>query len=81
MSFSVFHVSAQSALRFVLPIVSEACFNGIDDDEDGFIDFPLDTDCTGQDDQSEHHLTAVCTVSSTNILLGQSVTWSVVPAG
>lgn len=37
-SFSVFSVSAQSAIRFVLPIVSEACFNGIDDDEDGLVD-------------------------------------------
>lgn len=67
--FSVFSVSAQSAIRFVLPIVSEACFNGIDDDEDGFIDYPLDTDCTAQDDQSEHHLTATCSVSSTSIQL------------
>lgn len=81
MSFCVFHVSAQSALRFVLPIVSEACFNGIDDDQDGFLDFPLDPDCTGQDDQSEHHLTAICSVSSTSITLGQSVTWTVAPAG
>lgn len=79
MSFSVFHVSAQSALRFVLPIVSEACFNGIDDDDDGFMDFPLDSDCTSQDDASEHHLTATCSVSSTSITLGQSVTWTVIP--
>jgi hypothetical protein len=79
--FSVFSVSAQSAIRFVLPIVSDACFNGIDDDEDGFIDYPLDTDCTAQDDQSEHHLTATCSVSGTSIQLWQSATWTVSPMG
>ncbi len=68
-SFSVFSVSAQSAIRFVLPIVSEACFNGIDDDEDGLVDYPADTDCENQNDQSEHHLTATCSVSSTSIQL------------
>lgn len=68
-SFSVLSVSAQSAIRLVLPIVSDACFNGIDEDEDGFIDYPLDADCTAQDDQSEHHLTATCSVSSTSIQL------------
>ncbi len=68
-SFSVFSVSAQSAIRFVLPIVSEACFNGIDDDEDGLVDYPADTDCENQNDQSEHHITATCSVSSTSIQL------------
>ncbi|MBP7806382.1 hypothetical protein KA057_01735 [Candidatus Gracilibacteria bacterium] len=80
-SFSVFSVSAQSAIRFVLPIVSEACFNGIDDDEDGLVDYPADTDCENQNDQSEHHITATCSVSSTSIQLGQSVTWTVSPTG
>jgi hypothetical protein len=74
-------VSAQSAIRFVLPVVSEACFNGIDDDSDGLMDYPADPDCTSQDDESEHHLTATCSVSATSITLGQSVTWSVVPLG
>jgi hypothetical protein len=79
--FLVFTVSAQSAIRFVLPVVSEACFNGIDDDSDGFMDYPADTDCTGLTDESEHHLTATCSVSVTSITLGQPVTWSVVPLG
>lgn len=80
-SFLFLTVSAQSAIRFVLPVVSEVCFNGIDDDSDGFMDYPADTDCTGLTDESEHHLTATCSVSATSITLGQSVTWSVVPLG
>ncbi len=75
------NVSAQSALRLVIPIVSSACFNGIDDDGDGLIDYPSDPDCTTQDDQSEHHLTATCTPSVTSIQLWQSVTWTANPSG
>lgn len=79
--FLVSTVSAQSAIRLVLPVVSEACFNGIDDDSDGLMDYPADTDCTSLTDQSEHHLTATCSVSATSITLGQPVTWSVTPLG
>ena len=74
-------VFGQSAIRFVVPIVSTACFNGIDDDDDGLLDYPYDTDCTDQDDESEHHLTAICTVSGTTVTLGQSTTWNVTPQG
>lgn len=67
MSFSVFYVSAQSAIRFVLPVISEACFNGIDDDQDGLMDYPADTDCMNETDESEHHLTATCAPSLTSV--------------
>jgi hypothetical protein len=68
-SFLMLNVSAQSALRLVIPIVSSACFNGIDDDGDDLTDYPSDPDCTTQDDQSEHHLTATCTPSVTAVQL------------
>lgn len=79
--FFVFDISAQSAIRLTIPIVSTTCFNGVDDDGDGFVDYPDDIDCTSQSDPSEHHLTATCIVSSTAIALGQSATWTVTPAG
>lgn len=81
MFFLVSNAYAQSAIRLVIPINSSACFNGVDDDSDGLIDYPADTDCIDQDDLSEHHLTATCSVSATTITLGQPVTWSVTPLG
>lgn len=81
MFFSAFSVYAQSAIRLIVPIVSNACFNGADDDSDGLVDYPADTDCINQDDLSEHHLTATCSVSATAVTLGQPVTWSVTPLG
>ena len=79
--FSVLSVYGQSAIRLVIPIVSTACYNGIDDDGDGLLDYPADTDCVDQDDASEHHLTATCSVSGTTIRLGQPTTWTVTPLG
>ncbi len=79
--FSVLSVFGQSALRLVVPIVSPTCFNGVDDDSDGFLDYPDDNDCENQSDQSENHLTATCSVSSSAVQLGQSVVWTVVPTG
>ena len=72
-------VFGQWAIRLVIPIVSNACFNGADDDSDWLVDYPDDTDCIDQDDLSEHHLTATCSVSATTVTLGQPVTWSVTP--
>lgn len=79
--FSVLSVFGQSALRLVVPIVSPTCFNGVDDDSDGFVDYPDDNDCENQSDQSENHLTATCSASSLAVQLGQSVVWTVVPTG
>lgn len=36
-----------------------ACSNSIDDDQDGFIDFPFDTHCTSATDQSESQSTLI----------------------
>lgn len=79
--FSVLSVYGQSAIRLVIPIVSPACFNGIDDDSDGLLDYPDDTDCADQSDASEHHLTATCSVSATTVTLGQPTIWTIVPLG
>lgn len=39
---------------FRVNVVADAqCFNGIDDDGDGLLDYPADTDCVDQDDESE----------------------------
>lgn len=81
MFFLVSNAYAQSAIRLVIPINSSACFNGVDDDGDGLVDYPDDTDCIDQDDLSEHHLTATCSVSATTVTLGQPITWSVIPLG
>jgi Tol biopolymer transport system component len=37
-----------------------ACSNGIDDDGDGYVDYPADPGCTGPDDPSEHADTPGC---------------------
>jgi hypothetical protein len=80
-SFSVLSVSAQSAIRLVLPIVSDACFNGIDDDEDGFIDYPTDTDCESNIDNSESHIVWMCWPSFPQANIGESVRWTVSVTG
>ena len=79
--WTILFVSAEGIVFKVNITAPSKCFNGIDDDRDGLIDYPADTDCENENDQSEHHVTATCSVSSTSITLGQSVTWTVVPAG
>ncbi len=76
--FPLFSVSAQSAIRLVVPVVSDyECFNGIDDDNDGSVDYPLDADCTSEEDNSESVISATCSPSFSRISVGQSVDWSV----
>ena len=66
---SIFFVSAEGIVFKVNISAPSLCYNGIDDDGDGLTDYPSDPDCTTQDDQSEHHLTATCIPSVTAVQL------------
>ncbi len=71
-------------IRFQLAIRSlSECQNGIDDDDDGYTDYPDDDDCTdGVDDTevTQNPPTVVCFATSTQWTIGQSMTWIAIPS-
>lgn len=74
-------MEASEGVVLKMNISSNQCFNGIDDDGDGLMDYPLDPDCASQDDDSESIIVASCTPSVSQITLGQSMNWSVSATG
>lgn len=80
--FSGDSVFGQVNFRIAILALPE-CQNHIDDDGDGLVDYPDDTDCTDLSDTSEGVITpptVVCFTSSSTALIEQSVSWIAVPS-
>jgi hypothetical protein len=59
--------SDPTSLASMLPLADPECSDGIDDDADGFVDFPQDPGCWGPEDQAE---SAACSDGLDNDLDG-----------
>jgi hypothetical protein len=83
LSFSGDSVFGQVRFQLVIRTIP-ACYNGIDDDGDGLVDYPSDPSCTGASDISEGlpfvPPVVACFASATQGTTGQNMTWIAIPS-